>query len=564
MDSEDPVSDLTRRLRENYDPEVGHEVDQSPATLVSLLQESAAKWPDRVATDFMGATLTYSELEEQSRKAASAMANMGVTAGDRVSLILPNCPQFICGFFGALALGAIAVAHNPLAPASELHTEIERVDSKLVLAWQKTVSKVASLSVPVLSVDLVAALPAKLRLALKLPIPKARKMRAQLCEKVPASIPSFDKLAKKATPLSTPAAIDPDDTVAMLHTGGTTGSPKSVMLSNTTLVSNSRAAAQWVTPLLSPHETIYAVLPFFHAFGMTLVMLSGFLVGATQVVFPKFDESLCLDAMKRRPCTFMIGVPPMFSRLLKAAQKAGIALDSINYTISGAMPLKKKDAQAWASATNAPVIEGYGMTETSPIVTGSPLSSTRVGTLGLPFPSIQVRLVSLEDPTKDVDDEAGEPGELIVKGPGCSAGYWNNPEESKNLYTTEGWLRTGDIAINDDGYLALADRRKELILCGGFNVYPSAVENAIRKLDEVEDVAVVGMPDEDRGEVVTAAIVPAQGRTPTLAKIREQIVEDLPRYALPRQMFLVDKLATSDLGKVVRRRVRDELLQRQR
>lgn len=227
MDSEDPVSDLTRRLRKNYDPEVGHEVDQSPATLVSLLQESAAKWPDRVATDFMGATLTYSELEEQSRKAASAMADMGVTAGDRVSLILPNCPQFICGFFGALALGAIAVAHNPLAPASELHTEIERVDSKLVLAWQKTVSKVASLSVPVLSVDLVAALPAKLRLALKLPIPKARKMRAQLCEKVPASIPSFDKLAKKATPLSTPAAVDPDDTVAMLHTGGTTGSPKS-------------------------------------------------------------------------------------------------------------------------------------------------------------------------------------------------------------------------------------------------------------------------------------------------------------------------------------------------
>lgn len=560
MNDAEGISDLTRRLRKGYDPKVAHEVDPTPASLVTLLQEAARKWPDRVATDFLGSTYTFASLEEQTRKAAGVLASLGVEKGDRVSLIMPNCPQFLTIFFGALHLGAIAVAHNPLAPSSELHTEIERVSSKVVLAWQKSVKKVLDTPAKVVAVDLAAALPLSARLALRLPISKARNLRRQLCQKVPAGVPSFDRLITQAKPILESVYVDPEQTAVMMHTGGTTGSPKSVMLSSTNLVSNTRAAAQWVTPLLHDHEVIYSVLPFFHAFGMTLVMLSGILVGASQVIFPKFDESLCLSAWRRRPCTFMIGVPPMFARLAKAAKAKRVDLKTINYTISGAMPLKKEDAAAWAKATDAPVIEGYGMTETSPIVTGSPLGSTRVGTLGLPFPSIQVRLVSLDDPTRDVDDLAGEPGELIVKGPGCSKGYWNDPVETENLYTSEGWLRTGDIAVNDDGYLALADRRKELILCGGFNVYPTLVEKAIASRPEVEDVAVVGLPDAERGEIVAAAVIPHPGCSPSLASIRKHIDAEIPHYAMPRKIFLVDHLPKSDLGKVLRREVREQLL----
>jgi long-chain acyl-CoA synthetase len=332
-------------------------------------------------------------------------------------------------------------------------------------------------------------------------------------------------------------------------------------------MANVAQGRQWVPGLREGEETFGAVLPFFHAFGMTLSLTFAVAMGATQVVLPTFDVDMVLAAMRRRPLTFLAGVPPMLDRLEAAASaKDPQLLRPLRYAISGAMALNPEVARRWEAATGGLVIEGYGMTECSPIALGNPFGpGRRPGTLGVPFPATAVRIVDpdvVDDDPDAPDVPDGEVGELLLHGPQVFAGYLDAPEETAAVLLPGGWLRTGDLVRRDpvDGFVALADRRKELIVSGGFNVYPTQIEEAVRGMPGVVDVAVVGMPDTSLGEHAVAALVLEPGATVDLDGVRTWLHGKVSRYALPRAVHVLEELPRSQLGKVLRKRVRELLL----
>lgn len=602
--------------RLHYAPGVPAEIDPPEYTLDKLLERSATVFPNSVAIDFLGRTITYGELAHHTRKAAHALSELGVGRGDVVSLVLPNCPQHIVAFFAVLSLGATVAEHNPLAPARELREQISRRGSRLVVAWEQTLETMAaedalrdpkprsssrrsrrgrhsldltdehashhvsahhpgsepsstdrlkgagapsSAAPTFLSVDLSRELPHVSRLLLRLPLTSAREQRAKLRGSVPEGIGSFDDLVHKARARRAASAAKMNDVAVLIHTGGTTGTPKAVMLTHRNIASNVEQTKSWV-PIFTPgDEVVCCVLPLFHAFGMMAAIL-GVRLSATVILLPKFDPHALLAAHRRRGITMLPGVAPMFARILDAASERGEDLSAIGFAFSGAMALDPDLAARWENATGGFIIEGYGMSEASPIIAGSPVSSERrPSTLGLPFPSTEVRIVDPENPHEEADGT----GEIFVRGPQVFAGYHNDPEETASAVTDDGWLRTGDLGYWDDGFLVMAGRAKELIINGGFNVYPSQVEDAIKGMPGVRDVAVIGMPEEargsSRGESVVAALVLEPGAVVDLDAVRRWTQGKLSHYAMPRSIAVVADLPRSQLGKVLRRNVREQL-----
>lgn len=534
-------------------------------TVPDLLSGAVATVPDNVALDFLGAPTTYRELADEVDRAAALLSAAGVRAGDRVALVLPNCPQHVVAFYAVLRLGAVVAEHNPLASPAELRAQLDAHGARVVICWERSLDRVCPDGDlggrTVLSVDLTAGLPLRSRLLLRLPLRAARAQRAAMRGPVPPGVIGWERELRRIPPLRAahpgPKQHDP---AVLLHTGGTTGTPKAVVLTHRNLVANVAQNASWVAGLRHGAEVFSAVLPFFHAFGLTLSLTTAVHLGATQVVLPRFDTDMVLAAMRRRPVTFFGGVPPMFARLAAAAEERGQDLGSVRYAISGAMALDGVVAATWERLTGGLIIEGYGMTETSPVALGNPLGpDRRPGALGLPFPGTEVRVVDPEEPTVDVPD--GEVGELLVRGPQVFAGYWADAAATADVMLEGGWLRTGDLVRRDrDGFVTLADRRKELIISGGFNVYPSQVEDAVRPMPGVRDVAVVGVPDGPRGERVVAALVLEPGADVDLAAVRRWAQDRLSAYALPRAVTVLDELPRSQLGKVLRRVVREQLL----
>lgn len=559
-------SALTKRMRKYYDPKVPPQVPITDELLIDMLRRISNKYPKRTAVDFYGATTSYAELVHHIQCTAALLREHGVGRGDRVSLVSPNCPQFIYILYACMQIGAVCALHNPLASLVELKWQFENAEPKMVFCWQKIAESIRTLvsevGAELVSVDLARAMPKHLRTLLKLPLRKARTLRSQMCDTNAKNLTDFDDLLSHCKPYNRITRVDPDIPAVLLHTGGTTGKPKAVILTNRNLISNLAANVVWVTKLQEGKETWYCVLPFFHAFGLTLSLNGNLALGGTAVLFPKFDVNSFLRAQKRRPGTFIVGVPPIFDRLAKAAAKnPKVDLSSFTYAISGAMPLTREVAQSWEKLTGGYLIEGYGMTETSPTVLGSPMSpNRRLGYMGIVFPSIQVRVVS---PETNEDVTPGEVGELVVKGPGCSPGYWRDQVETNLLFTKNGWLKTGDLVTEDDCFLKMSDRRKELIIVSGFNVYPSVVEAAIASMPQVQEVAAVGIPDQTdaaRGEQVHVAIVVKPGASLDLEKIRTWVGETLPRYAMPRSVSFPDALEKNQLGKIQRRKIRDSVL----
>jgi long-chain acyl-CoA synthetase len=361
------------------------------------------------------------------------------------------------------------------------------------------------------------------------------------------------------------------------------------MLTHANLVVNATQAVAWVPPFAPGEEVFYGALPFFHVFGLTLCLTVPVRLGALLVLFPKFSVGMVLAAQRRVPGTFFAGVPPMFDRLEAAAsgrpptapadsgapseagQAAGSAvspapaprrrrrpvdLTSFRHSISGAMALPAEVAERWEAATGGLLVEGYGLTETSPLSVGNPVSAARrPGTLGLPFPDTEARIADLERPERDA--RVGEAGELWLRGPQVFSGYWNRPEETAECLTSDGWFKTGDIVVGDsDGFLRLVDRIKEVIITGGFNVYPSQVEEHLARMREIAEVAVIGLPHSDLGERVVAAVVLRAGAVLDLDRVQAWCADRLSRYAIPERLVLLSELPRSQVGKVLRRVVR--------
>ncbi len=553
--------DLTSQLRGLYAPGVAYEIATPERPIPEMVLEVASRYPERAAIDFFARQLTYAELAEDMRRAAGALHQAGVRPGDRVALVMPNCPQHAVAVLGTMLLGAVVVEHNPLAPAGELEGEYERHGARVTIAWSKSLEKLTFLGRghTTFSMDLTTALPTASRLALKLPVKAAREKRDQLSSPPPGWARSWTRAMRSATPWqgSCPSAMD--DVALLIHTGGTTGVPKAAALTHTNLMANVEESIAWVPVLHEGAEVFYCILPLFHAFGFTIGFLAGLRLGATIAMFPKFDTAMVLAAQRRLPCTFFLGVPPMYERLLAAAEGTNVDLSSIHFSLSGAMPLSASLADQWEQATGGLMIEGYGMTEASPILLGSPLASSRArGALGIPFPSTQVKIVDPENPSREVAE--GEVGELIARGPQVFSGYWNQDDETAEVFTQDGWLRTGDLVQVRDGFIYMADRRKEMINSSGFNVYPSQVEEAVRSMPGVLDVAAVGVPAGESGEDVVAAVVLEAGASVTLTDLRKWAEKSLAHYALPRQIVVMTELPRSQLGKVMRKKVREQIM----
>ena len=553
----------------SYAEGVPAELELPEGSLFDLVEASIAEFGDEVALEFFGRETTYAQLGEQIDRAAEGLRRLGVQAGDPVALVLPNCPQHIVAFYAVLRLGAIVVEHNPLYTPRELRHQFEDHGAKIVIAWDKTVDTIQAFPADVavesiVSVDLTRAMPLKTRALLRLPIAKARESRAALTTRVRGTTP-WEQLV--GTEPIKPAIHRPTaaDVALIQYTSGTTGSPKGATLTHLNLTSNAAQARAWVPTVQRGRGcVVYAVLPMFHAYGLTLCLTFAMSMGARLVLFPRFDPDLVLPVIAKRPATFLPAVPPIYERLTAAAEAKGVSLRGIQIAISGAMPLPASVVEPWEARTGGTLVEGYGLSETSPVLMANPVGPTRrAGTVGLPLPNTECRVVDPEQPT--LDREPGQEGELLVRGPQVFSGYWNKPDETDAVFVpaTDGgapWFRTGDIvSLDADGFVRIVDRIKELIITGGFNVAPSEVEDALRQHPEIVDVAVVGLPSERSGEDVVAAVVLAPGATLDAEAVRAFAREHLTAYKVPRRVVQVDELPKSLIGKVLRRKVREQL-----
>ena len=545
----------------NYSPGVAVDVHLSETSLSHLIDDAVRDVPHKIALEFFGATTTYAELGSQIDRAAEGLRLAGVQAGDRVALILPNCPQHIVAFYAILRLGAIVVEHNPLYTGAELRHMFEDHGAKAAIVWDKISGHITGLPddirpAHIYAVNLIKAMPALTRAALKLPVKKARESREKLEGAAPGTT-SWAQLLKSPP-------IDPDfkrptahDIALLQYTSGTTGLPKGVMLTHRNLESNGRMGEAWIQP--GDDECIYSVLPLFHAYGMTLGVTIAALCRARLVLFPTVDMGLITKAMKKTRPTILPAVPPVYRRLMDVAKEQGISLQGVRYAVSGAMNLPPELVAEWEEASGGYMVEGYGLTECAPLVSCNPLNDTRrAGSIGIPFPSTDIRVV---DPETLQDVPLGEEGELWVHGPQCFAGYWKREEDTQKTITADGWLRTGDIVrLDEDYFIQIVDRIKEVIITGGFNVSPTEVETALKQHDSVADAAVVGIPQASGGEMVVAAVIPAEGHAVDEHALREHCYARVTRYKVPRKIVAVDDLPRSMLGKILRRKVREQLI----
>jgi long-chain acyl-CoA synthetase len=555
-------NDTPRPWLASYAPGVPHDIDEPTGSLLDLVEESARRFPRKVALEFFGQTTSYADLQQQIERAAQGLKKLGVVAGDRVAIVLPNCPQHVVAFYAILRLGAVVVEHNPLYTPRELRHQFEDHGAKVAIAWDKSVAAIQDFPADVrlraiVSVDLTRAMPRSTRAALALPLKKARESREKLTTKVRGTTRWEDLVDGRRISKRHPRPAT-EDIALIQYTSGTTGTPKGAVLSHRNLIANAAQARAWIPQITLGDSTVYAILPMFHAYGLTLCLTFAMSMAARLVLFPAFDPALVLTAMKKHPPTFLPAVPPIYARLQHAADAKDISLEGIEIGISGAMPLSKDIIEPWEERTGGWLVEGYGLSETSPVIMANPVSDARrLGTVGLPLPSTRIRITDPDDPSKDVP--GGEPGELLVQGPQVFSGYWGRREATDEVFA-DGWFRTGDIVSMDaDGYVSIVDRLKELIITGGFNVSPSEVEDTLATFPGVREVAVVGIT-QNGNEQVVAAVVPTNPDDFDADGLRAYAREHLAAYKVPRRVVVVEDLPRSMIGKVLRRKVRDQIM----
>lgn len=550
----------------SYAEGVPADLGEISGSLFDIVEQSARDYPDAPALEFFGKSMTYGSMLEQVERAAEGLRELGVKAGDPVALVLPNCPQHIIAFYAVLRLGAVIVEHNPLYTPRELRKQFEDHGAKTAIVWNKVVDSVQDFPADIavknlISVDITRSMPMKMRALLRLPVSKARESRDALYSPVSNTI-TWEKLTSSGRLPGIWTRPKTDDLAIIQYTSGTTGTPKGAALTHKNMLANAMQARSWVPAIQRGDGCVfYAVLPMFHAYGLTLCVTFAMSMGAKLVLFPKFDADMVLDVIKKEPPTFLPLVPPIAERLLKRSEERGMSLAGVEICVSGAMALSHDLVVPFEQASGGYLVEGYGLSECAPVLMVNPVAENRkAGTVGLPLPGTEVRVVDPENPTVDVPE--GSEGELVVRGPQVFQGYYGKPEETEAVFA-DGWFRTGDIVqIDDDGFVKIVDRIKELIITGGFNVAPTEVESILRQHPSVEDAAVVGLPSSHSGEEVVAAIVPVAGADIDTEAIREFARSILTPYKVPRRIFIVEELPKSLIGKVLRRQVKAEILEK--
>ena len=541
------------------------DIDLPTGSLSDLLEERVAQYGSNDAIAFFGQTVSYRALGDRVSRVAEGLRALGVKRGDRVALVMPNAPQHVIAFYAVLRLGAIVVEHNPLYTRDELEVQFRDHGAQIVIAWNKVAPLIQSLPSDlgigaVVAVDVTTAMPLTMRLALSLPIAKAKESRAKLTAPAPGTV-SFAALERSRPLAPTYPRPSVTDIACLQYTSGTTGSPKGAIITHGNLWANARQGKAWMPNFLPGQGSIYGLLPMFHSFGVLLSVIYAVETGSRAVLFPTFDPELVSQAAKKFPPTFIPAVPPMFDRLARVARDGKLDLSEVVYSISGAMTLTPAVVNRWEEVAGSMLNEGYGLTETSPVALANPFNadSRKIGTIGIPFPSTDIKVVDPNEPTVEV--ALGDVGELLIAGPQVFQGYWNRPEETAATLLEGGWLRTGDLVMqDDDGFVTVVDRKKEIIITGGFNVSPSDVEKVLNTVPGVAESAVVGIPRGGGAEVVTAVIILEDGATFDEDAARDAAREHLAEYKRPTSYTVWEELPKSLIGKVLRRIVRETLV----
>lgn len=543
------------------------EVDVPPVPVPHLLDETAARLPRRTAYVFYGRRLAYRQVRNLVDRFAAGLQTLGVRPGDRVSLVLPNCPQMAIVFFAVLRLGAVAVPHNPLYTAEEMGRQLADCGSRVAVVLDRSYATVRSVrhSVPlehVVVTSLTEYLPWPQRLALRLPLASMRRKRAALTAEVPPDpgVIGFGELLRRSRQPARQTWLVPDrHPAAIQYTGGTEGRPKGVTLTHRNLVANAYQKQTWDLESRDGREVTLAVLPLFHSFGMTACLIAPVVRAETVVLLPRYDAGQVIRALRRYRPTIFPGVPTLYEQVLDTPGVERRDLASVRLWLSGASSLTARTIERFHRMGLRGLVQAYGLTEASPAVSSNPGDGrARNETVGLPLPSTDVVIVDVDDPTRVLPP--GRPGEVVVRGPQVFAGYWNRPEETARVLSN-GWLRTGDIGVmSPDGFLTILDRKQDLIKVSGFSVYPSEVEEVLYRHPAVIECAVVGVPDERRGEKVVACVVEHPAYPFSADELRRHCEKYLSHYKVPEEFLPRSALPRSGIGKVMRRVLREECL----
>jgi long-chain acyl-CoA synthetase len=545
---------------DSYPPGVPEHVEVPAGNLARLLADAARDFPNAPAVHFQGRTMSYAELADQAWRFAGALAGLGVGKGTKVGLVLPNCPQAVVALFGALRLGAVVVQNNPIYTERELGHQLGDAGVEVVVCLDLAYDRLKALRErtairEVIVTSLLDELPAVRRVI----APYTRRGRAA-AQAIGRDEPvrRWRELLATATTRAGEAEVDAAADLALLqYTGGTTGIAKGVMLSHANLRANVEQVRAWFPDADPGREVMMAVLPFFHAYGLTVSLLLGVHIGAALVVMPRFDIEDVLAAVDRYRPTLFPGVPTMYVAINNAVAKGGHDLSCIKACLSGAAPLPMEVAERFERYSGGRLVEGYGLTECSPVALANPIYGKRkAGTIGMPLPDTLARVADPSDPARTMP--TGETGELAISGPQVMLGYWNRAEETAQVLR-DGWLLSGDLAVTDEeGYFQIVDRKKDLIIVGGYNVYPGEVEEVLLGHPKVLEVAVAGVPDSYRGETVKAFVVLRPGERATAEELRRFARERLAAYKVPRSVEFRDQLPKTMVGKVLRRALVEE------
>ena len=554
------MADVTTPWLDSYPPGVPEHVEVPQANLASLLADAARDFPHAPALHFQGRTTSYAQLADQAWRFAGALAGLDVGKGTRVGLILPNSPQAVIGLFGALRLGATVVQNNPLYTERELGHQLADSGVEVLICVDLVYDRVRAIRErtgirEVIVTSMLDELP-PVRRALAPYTRKGKQASASIGKGEP--VRRWREVLSAGTAKAPEAAVDPAGDLALLqYTGGTTGVSKGVMLTHRNLLANVEQVRAWFPDADPGREVMMAALPFFHVYGLTVCLLLGVRIGAALVLMPRFDLDAVLAAIDRHRPTLFPGVPTMYVAINNAVEKGGHDLSSIKACLSGAAPLPMEVAERFERFSGGRLVEGYGLSECSPVALANPIYGKRkAGTIGMPLPDTIARVVDAADPGKALP--SGQAGELALSGPQVMKGYWNRPEETAQVLR-DGWLLTGDMAVMDDeGYFAIVDRKKDLIIAGGYNIYPREVEEVLYEHPAVLEAAVAGIADTYRGEVVKAYVVLRPGRQATVEELRDFAKSRLAAYKVPRVVEFRDDLPKTLIGKVLRRALVEE------
>lgn len=544
----------------HYPPEIPQSLEYESKPVQEYLTHSYETSPDKTAIHFMGKDISYKELYDSAMKFASYLQGLGIKKGDRVAIMLPNSPQAVIGFYGILYAGGVVVMTNPLYTEREIAYQMKNSGAKVILAMDILYPRILKVFKETdLENVIITGIKEYLPFPKNMLYPFVQKKQYGITVKVEhrGTNHLFSEIMKTATTDVAKTEFDFDQDLALLqYTGGTTGSPKGVMLSHKNLISNATMCDSWLYKTKRGEETVLGIIPLFHVYGLTTVLILSVMQGNKMVLLPKFDPETALKTINKQKPTLFPGAPTLYIGLMNHPDISKYDLSSITACLSGSAPLPAEVQEKFEKITGGRLVEGYGLTETSPVTHSNLVWGERVkGSVGMPYPDTDCKVFQ---PGTTEAVPPGEIGEIGIKGPQVMQGYWNNPEATVATIV-DGWLLTGDLGYMDEGgHFFIVDRKKDMIIAGGFNIYPREIEEILYENEAIQECVVAGIPDPYRGETVKAYIVLKEGKSITEEQLDTYCREHLAAFKVPRIYEFRTELPKTAVGKILRRSLIDE------